>query len=127
MLFDVGDDTSFMLVPVPYRPGVDDPLSVDDLFTAFWVHTKWDHHRWENLNIYKRQIIVAHGERRHYFSVHFSDQDDDFPINHGMKSISKEYYSIWKGAILVYRTDKQGVPMACSLEDLFYMDEVFEK
>ena len=127
MLFDVGDDISFMLVPVPFRPGVDNPLSVDDLFTAFWVHTKLDDYRWENLDTYKRQITIGPPRDHRYFSVHFSDQGDDFPVNYGMQSISREYYSDWKGAVIVYRMDESGLPMDCSIKDLLYMDEVFER
>lgn len=87
MLFDVGEDYSFLLVPIPFRPGVANPLSVDDLFTAFWVHARSDDYCWENLDMYKRQIIVGGSGEFQYFSIHFSDQGDDFPTNHSIQLI----------------------------------------
>lgn len=114
-----------MLVPVPFRAGVAVPLSVDDLFTAFWVHTRLDDHRWENLETYKRPITLREGKDSVYFSVHFSDQGDDFPNNCGIQVILQEYYSAWKGAVLVLRTDEVGRPCDCRIDDLLYMHEVF--
>ena len=74
MLFDTRSEYDFMLVPVPSRPGITMPFTVDDLFTSKWVHTSLDYEHWENLGKYKRSVAVGSAEGSHFYSVHFSDQ-----------------------------------------------------
>jgi len=61
MLFDVGADYAAMLVPVPFRAGVEEPSSVDDLFTSYWVQSQSDEDWWENLGKYKLDIEIGAG------------------------------------------------------------------
>lgn len=127
MLFDTGEDYNFMLVPVPIRPGIDNPLSVDDLYTPLWVHMLDNDCQWINLGKYKCQIDINVEGSTEQFSVHFSDQHQCFPRNHGLEKLAEEFYSHWKGAVLVVRTDAEGKPIDCKLKDLLYMSKVLAR
>ena len=124
-LYDVGKAYSAMLVPVPFRPGVDTPSSVDDLFTPYWVHSSFNDDGWENLGRYKKHIELDNGRGR--FSVHFSDQLQNFPYNCSIHTIAKDYYGHWKGAVLVLRTHADGQPLDSDVEEFFFSGEVLTK
>ncbi|EDR02553.1 uncharacterized protein LACBIDRAFT_332369 [Laccaria bicolor S238N-H82] len=120
MLFEVGADYAAMLVPVPFRAGVAEPSSVDDLFTSYWVHSKSDDDFWENLGRYKLRVEVGEGDNLEVFSVHFSDQTAGFPHNYGLQEIGRDHYSLWKGAVLVFRINAAGQPMNCAIDDFIH-------
>ena len=127
MLFDVGADYSAMVVPVPFRAGVAGLSSVDDLFTSYWVHSRPDDDWWENLGKYKSRIEVGTGDDVEFFSVHFSDQMEGFPRNFGVEAIGEEYYSRWKGAVLVLRIDAVGLPMNCAINDFIFSGDILAR
>ena len=56
-----------------------------------------------------------------HFSVDFSDQQQSFPCNHGLKKLSEDFYTRWKGAILVVHMD-----IDCKLKDLIYMAKALQ-
>lgn len=125
MLFDVGEAYNVMLVPVPFRPGITAPLSVDDLFTSYWVHSASNNNQWENLGDFKRQIKLENGLRT--FSVHFSDQMQNFPVNLSIRAISEDDYNIWKGAVLVFPLYADGRPMDGDVEDFLFSCAILTK
>lgn len=127
MLFDTGEDYNFMLVPIPKRQGVDKLITADDLYTPLWVHTLDNDCQWINLGKYKRQIDIDVDRGTLHYSVHFSNQHQCFPRNHSLEKLSEDFYSRWKGAILVIRTDIEGKPIDCKLKDLLYMSNVLSK
>jgi len=127
MLFDVGTDYSAMLVPVPFRAGVAEPSSVDDLFTSYWVHSQSEGDWWENLGKYKSCIEVGTGNDLEFFSVHFSDQMGGFPRNFSVQAIGEDYYSWWKGAVLVLRIDAGGLPMNCAINDFIFSSNILAR
>lgn len=127
MLFDTGPEYDFMLVPVPSRPGITMPFTVDDLFTSKWVHTSLDYEHWENLGKYKRSVAVGSAEGSRFYSVHFSDQHGSFPGNYGIAAIAGLCYSHWKGAVLVIRTRSNGEPVSCHVEDVLYVRELLAR
>jgi len=59
MLLDRRDDYCFNFIPIPFCPGINKAIMVDDLYTTYWVHSQPDYDGWENLTTYKRQIWVT--------------------------------------------------------------------
>lgn len=127
MLFDVGPAYTAMLIPVPFRAGVEERSSVDDLYTPYWVHSRTDDDWWENLGRYKLSAEVGDGDGVEYFSAHFSDQMEGFPWNFGVQAIGDDYYARWRGAVLVIRIDVAGLPMSCAIDDLMFSGAILAK
>lgn len=124
MLFDSGNDYRFSFEPVPFRPGVNEAITVDDLYTPYWVHSQTDHDGWENLTTYKRQICATIEKETRFYSVHFADQSKDYPRNYGIEAVASPYYDKWLGALLVLRTKQNGKPIVCDYEDILYTKEL---
>ena len=127
MLFDSGNDYRFSFVPVPFRPGVNKALTVDDLYTAYWVHSQPDYDGWENLTTYKCQISITVENETRFYSVHFADQSKDYPRNYGIEAVASPYYEKWLGAMLVLRTNPDGEPMTSGHEDILYIKELLHR
>ena len=81
MLFDSGNDYWFSFVPVPFWPGVNRALTVDDLYAAYWLHSQPDYDGWENLTTYKRQIDITVESETQFYPIHFADQSKNYPCN----------------------------------------------
>ena len=127
MLFDSGDDYCFKFVPVPFRPGVNKAITVDDLYTAYWVHSQSDYNGWENLAMYKRQICATTEDRTRFYSVHFADQSKDYPRNYGIEVVASPYYERWLGALLVLKTEPNGALTNCDHKDILYIKELLHQ
>ncbi|EDQ99475.1 uncharacterized protein LACBIDRAFT_334967 [Laccaria bicolor S238N-H82] len=77
MLFDSGNEYNFKSVPMPFRPGIKEPVTVDDLYTPYWVHSQDDFNGWENLAKHKQQVTITTEHNTRFYAIHFADQAEN--------------------------------------------------
>jgi len=128
ILFDTTDISSVLYVPVPFKPGVTTPTSIDDCMVEYWVPCIWHQGQAHELNLYRKTIKLTIENMNTTYTIHFTNQTKKLPVNKTVEEMAKGgSYSKWAGTILIIKSDKCGCPITCKGKDGFYIPEAMEQ
>lgn len=128
VFFDTKDIRDVLYVPVPFKPGITAPASIDDCMVEYWVPCVRHQGRAHELNLYRKTIKIEVENTYAVYTIHFSDQTEEFPINKAVQRMAKAgAYSKWAGKILIIKSDEYGCPIACKGNDSFHIPKAMER
>jgi len=116
-----------LYMPVPFKPGITTPTSIDDCTVEYWVPHIRHQGEARKLDLYRKTIKITVGNAIASYTVHFANQMQKFPINNAVQPMAMDgAYTKWVGAILIVKSDDYGCPITCNGIDSFHIPEAME-